>query len=133
MRDWFTKDFYWKAFSLLMAIGIWLTVRKEAETSAGHSPAALLITYKNLPIIPVSDNTDVRLAQLVPHTVNATISGASDVMNTLQGSQIHVFVNLTGLSSAQNLTRNVEISLPNGATVVDIDPPVVVVTLQKQP
>jgi len=133
MRDWFTKDFYWKAFSLLMAIGIWLTVRKEAETSAGHSPAALSITYENLPVVPVSDNTNVRLAQLVPHSVNATISGASEVINTLQRSQIHVFVDLTGLSSAQNLLRKVEISLPNGATVVDIDPPTVAVTLQQQP
>jgi YbbR domain-containing protein len=71
----------------------------------------------------------VRQARLSPPSVTATISGAPDVIDELQRNQIHAFVNLTSLNAAQNSPRDVEISLPKGATVVDIDPPTVMVTL----
>lgn len=133
MRDWFTKDFYWKAFSLLMAIGIWLTVRKEVDATSPRVPASRPITYGNVPVVATSNDGNVHVAQLVPNTVTVTISGTTEVMDTLQRSQLRVFVDLTGLNSAQNLSRDVEMSLPRGATIVNIDPPSVAVTLPKQP
>lgn len=130
MRDWFTKDFYWKAFSLLMAIGIWLTVDRISGEPGKQTPGApsLKNTY-DLHLLAVSADADVQNAQLSPQTVNATIIGPPEIMNTLQPSQIHAVVNLTGFNSARNLLRDVEISLPRGVTVVNIDPPQVSVTL----
>jgi YbbR domain-containing protein len=133
MRDWLTKDFHWKAFSLLMAIGIWLTVHRisgepvEPRNSDAHS-----ITYR-LPVLAVSANEDVHKAQVVPPMVNVTVSGSPEVINSLQESQVHVFVNLTDLSSAEDLPRDVEVSLPRGVALMAIDQPQVNVTMPKQP
>jgi YbbR domain-containing protein len=132
MPDWITKDFYWKAFSLLMAIGIWLTVRRESEAQPVELPNSTRNnTYRDVPVVVVSDSADMRQAKLDPQTVTATISGSPDVVDHLQRDQIHAFVNLTGFNSAQNLPFNIEISLPKGATVVDIDPPQATVTFPK--
>ncbi|HTR42060.1 MAG TPA: CdaR family protein [Pseudomonadales bacterium] len=132
MPAWLTKDFYWKAFSLLMAIGIWLTVRHESEAE----PAVPLNltennTYHDVPVIAISASGDVRQAKLAPLTVTATISGSPDVISHLQRNQIEAYVNLTGFNSAQNLPQDVQISLPKGATVIDIDPPQITVTISK--
>ncbi|HUE36727.1 MAG TPA: CdaR family protein [Candidatus Acidoferrum sp.] len=131
MPDWLAKDFYWKAFSLLMAIGIWLTVRRESEAQPAMPPNVARNTYHDIPVVAVSENADVHQAKLDPQTVTATISGSPDVVNKLQRSQIHAFVNLSGISSAQDLPRDIEISLPGGATIYSIEPSTVTVTLPK--
>jgi YbbR domain-containing protein len=133
MRDWFIKDFHWKAFSLLMAVGIWLTVRKEAEPPTVHAPHVTKNTYGNVPVLVVSANANVRASQVDPQSVNVTVSGPAETMGNLNASQVHAYVNLTDLGSAQNLPRDVEISLPPGATVVDVEPSQVAVTIPKQP
>jgi YbbR domain-containing protein len=132
MRDWFIKDFYWKAFSLLMAVGIWLTVRKD-ESPVVHAPNYTKNTYGNVPVLAVSANANVHQTQLDPQSVNVTVSGPAETMGNLNASQIHACVNLTGLGSAQNLPRDIEIYLPPGVTVVDVEPPQVNVTIPKQP
>jgi YbbR domain-containing protein len=132
MPDWLTKDFHWKAFSLLMAIGIWLTVRR-AESPAGQAANLTSNTYANVPVLAVSTDSNVHATQIIPQTVNVTISGAVETMNRLERSQIHAFINLTGFSSADNLSRDVEVALPPGTTVVGVEPPQVAVTLPKQP
>ena len=131
MPDWLTKDFHWKAFSLLMAVGIWLTVSRPSGTAAAQGLTRLQQPYVSVPVVPVSADTTVRGAQIYPPTVTVTIAGGREVMGRLQPSQIHAFVNLTGLTSAQNLARDVEVSLPPETTVVDVDPPQVTVTLGK--
>ncbi len=133
MRNWFTKDFHWKAFSVLMAIGIWLTVHRESEAPAARTPGFTENTYENVPVLAVSAGADVGNAQLVPRVVSAVISGPPALMSDLNSSQIHAFVNLTGFNSAQNLECDIEIALPPGATVVHVDPPRVTVTLPQQP
>lgn len=116
-----------------MAVGIWLTVRREAEPAV-HAPTVTKNnTYGNVPVLAVSANANVHPAQLNPQSVNVTVSGPSETMDNLNASQIHAFVNLSGLDSAQNLPRDVEICLPPGATVVDIEPPQVTVTIPQQP
>ena len=131
MPDWITKDFYWKAFSLLMAIGIWLTVRRESEAQTAMPPNLARNAYHDISVVAVSANADVHQAKLDPPTVTATISGSPDVLNRLTRDEIHAFVNLTGFNSAQDLQQNVEIALPTGATIYSIEPSTVTVTLSK--
>ncbi len=116
-----------------MAIGIWLTVRKDVETPALQTPAVTKNTYGSVPVLAVSASGVVSQAQVEPQTVNVTVRGPAETMGSLNASQIHAFVNLTGFGSAQNLPRNVEISLPTGVTVVEVDPSQVAVTVPKQP
>ena len=133
MRDWLIKDFHWKAFSLLMAVGIWLTVRKiseEPEVQLARVPGQRN-TYE-VTVLAVSANADVHDAQLVPRSVDVTVSGPAAIMNNLQAGRILAVVNLTGIASAQDLPRTVEVSAPD-ATVVDVQPPQVSVTLPKKP
>ena len=134
MRDWLTKDFYWKAFSLLMAIGIWLTVHRISGEPEKQTPGAsnMKNTY-GLHLLAVSADADVHNAQLVPSAVNVTVIGPPEIMNNLQPRQIQAVVNLTGFTSVRDLQRDVEISLPSGVTVVNIDPSQVSVNLTNQP
>jgi YbbR-like protein len=129
MPDWLTKDFHWKAFSLLMAIGIWLTVNRPSGTAAVQGANHVQQPYLNVPVAPLSNEANVRSARLFPQTV--TVSGAADTMNRLKPNQIHAYINLAGFSSAENLSRDVEVALPPGTTVVDVDPPQVTVTIPK--
>jgi YbbR domain-containing protein len=131
MPDWLTKDFHWKAFSLLMAVGIWLTVSRPSGTAAAQGANRVQQPYVNVPVVPLSTDANVHAVQIYPQTVTVTVSGPPDSMNHLQRSEIHASVNLSGFSSAENLTRDVEVALPPGATVVDVDPPQVTVTLPK--
>jgi YbbR domain-containing protein len=132
MRDWFIKDFYWKAFSLFMAVGIWLTVRRESEAQLVHTPNLSENTYGTVPVLAVSASGNVRQAQLVPQTIHIVVSGPPEIMNNLVENQIHAFVNLTGTDSARNLPYDVEIAVPRGVTVVEINPPQVTVTFPQQ-
>ena len=116
-----------------MAIGIWLTVRREAEAPTAHAPSITKNTYGNVTVQAVSANANVHAAQLDPQSVNVTVSGPSETMGNLNASQIHAFVNLTDLGTAQNLPRDIEISLPPGTTVVEVEPSQVSVTIPKQP
>lgn len=130
MRDWLTKDFHWKAFSLLMAVGIWLTVRKFGEPAEVASPGNTSITYP-VAVQAMAADRDVRGAQIIPDKVNATITGPPSVMSQLSAGQIFALVNLTGVNSARDLPYDVEIALPAGAAVLHVDPPQVDVTLAK--
>ena len=116
-----------------MAVGIWLTVRREAEPSAAQALNITENTYGNVPVLAISANTNVRAVQLEPQSVKVMVSGPSETMDNLNASQVHAFVNLTDLGPVQNLPQDVEISLPPGATVVDVEPPQVAVTIPKQP
>ncbi|HEX3624639.1 MAG TPA: CdaR family protein [Verrucomicrobiae bacterium] len=131
MPDWLSKDFHWKAFSLLMAIGIWLSVRR-AESPAGQMANLSSNTYANVPVLAVSTDSNVQAAQIFPQTVTVNISGATEIMNRLERTEIHAFVNLTGFSSADHLSRDVEVALPAGTTIISVDPPQVSVTIPKQ-
>ncbi len=116
-----------------MAVGIWLTVRHESEAQVETPSDLRSNTYNNVLIQPVSANADVQQARITPQIVTVTVSGSPETINQLQGDQIHAFVDLSSLNSAENLPRNIEISLPKGATVIKIDPAQVTVTFPKHP
>ena len=123
MSDWMTKDFWWKLFSLVLAVAIWLTVYKIRE--APVVPAAVAgvpLTYGSLPVLVVSAASDVRDFRVLPGTVAVKVSGPAEVMAVLQANQIHPVVDLTDITAARNLKRRVEISMPPGVTLVSVEP-----------
>ena len=135
LRDWATKDFSWKLFSLFLALAVWLTVHKmyEEPRPAPGLAAGPTVTFGNLPILVVSAASDVRDFRVVPAAVTVKVSGSPAALADLQASQIHALVDLTDVQSARDLRRNVEISAPAGVTVVTVDPPKVGVILPPPP
>ena len=124
MRDWFTKDFGWKLFSVILAVVIWLTVHQiyeEPKTTAA-SVAGDKVTYGNLPVLVVSTAEDVRDFRVVPAVVSVTVSGSTEVMAVLQANQIRAVVDLTDIESGHASGRKVEVSTPPGVTLVSVEP-----------
>jgi YbbR domain-containing protein len=132
MRDWLTMDFGWKLFSVFLAVVIWLTVYKIREEPEASAVPGVEITYDDLPVLVVSATTDVQNVRVVPNTVDVAVSVPSDIKETFQANQIHVFVNLTGIDSDHDTQCAVEASLPRGVTLISIDPPQLTVTIPKK-
>ena len=69
-REWMTKDLTWKLFSLILAVGLWITIHNLRETpEAAVTPFATVttVTFTNLPVLAVSASADVHNAQIVPN------------------------------------------------------------------
>jgi YbbR domain-containing protein len=124
MRDWFTKDFGWKIFSVILAVIIWLTVHKiyeEPRASAASIPGDT-VTYGDLPVLVVSTAADVHDFRVNPGTVSVTVSGSPAAIAVLQANQIRAVVDLTDIESARDLKRRVDVSVPSGVTLISVDP-----------
>jgi len=126
MHEWLTKDLGWKAFSVILAVVIWLTVHNNLNGSptAPHRDN----TYSDLPVSPIF-LLPGKSAKIDPAAVTITVSGPREVMSVLQGNEICPQVNLSGVESGHNLRRAVEVAVPPGITVVEVDPPEVTVTI----
>ena len=129
MRDWMTKDFGWKLFSLFLAVAIWLTVHKiyEEPGVASGLVTGNTVTFGNLPVLIVSTAKDVRDFRVAPLTVKVTVTGSEDDMAKLQANQVRATVDLTDIESASDLHRVVDVSTPPGVTLINVDPPKVMV------
>jgi hypothetical protein len=125
MRDLLIKDFGWKLFSLLLAAFIWYTVHKiiEEPKAAVVSPATVPVTYASVPVVLVATTGDAHIFGVDSNTVSVTVSGAKEVMNVLEANQILATVDVTGFDDKSRvLSRRVDVSVPWGVTVIDVEP-----------
>ncbi len=126
MRAWITNDFWWKLFSVFLAVAVWLTVHKVREDpSVVPATGGNMLSIGSVPVMIVSARADVRDFHALPGTVAVQVSGSpKDLAAVLQSKQIHAFVDLTDITNATpNLRRRVEVSTPPGVTLVSVDPP----------
>ena len=123
-RVWLVEDFGWKIFSLVLAVAIWMTVHKILLESAlpAENTGGSTLTYGNLPVLIVATAADVHLYRVAPESVKVTVTGSPEAIATLSANQIRATVDLTGIDSAKDLKRNVDIALPAGVTVVSVEP-----------
>jgi YbbR domain-containing protein len=135
MRDWLTKDFWWKFFSVALAVIIWVTVHKiyEEPRPTGAAVNGSTFTYNNLPVHVVSASVDVHDFRVAPASVKVTVSGPVESMNTLQIGHVHAVVDLTDTNLAHDSRLPVEISAPTNVTIIGIDPPGVLVIIPPAP
>jgi hypothetical protein len=123
-RAWLVDDVGWKFFSLILAVAIWLTVHRlltETAPSAVNAGGSTL-TYGNLPVLVVAAASDVHLYRVAPESVKVTVSGSPEAISVLQANQIRATVDLTGVDSARELKRAVDVSVPAGVTVLKVEP-----------
>jgi hypothetical protein len=124
MRNFLTKDLGWKLLSLALAVVIWYTVHtlsRDAVIPAKPLDSWATWTFSDVAVLVVSAAADVRQFKVNPAVVQVTVSGRPEVMTELASSDIHVWVNLTGIEAATE-KRRVEVSVPPGVTVVRIVP-----------
>jgi hypothetical protein len=125
LRDWFIKDLGWKLFSVVLAVAIWLTVNKILGESGSSTESAIgdkQTTYDDLPMLVVSATSDVRDFRVMPPAVTVTVSGPPAVMGILQANQIRAVVDLTGIESGKEKHRHVDVSLPPGVKLLNVNP-----------
>lgn len=124
------KDFWLKLFSLALALLIWFTIGIAIDKEGTQNrPLGLLPveqrTLDELPVVVLSSAEDVRSLQVRPKTVDVTIQGDPKVLRALRPSDIRVLVDLTGIGEAQSLNKRIEVSMPAGITLVQVEPQVV--------
>ena len=124
IRAWLVDDVGWKIFSLILAAAIWLTVHRILLESFMPSSGAggSTLTYGNLPVFIVASAADVHLYRVAPETVKITVSGSPETIAVLQANQIRATVDLTGIDSARDLKRSVDVAVPSGVTVISVEP-----------
>jgi len=123
MREWIIKDFWWKLFSVLLAVAVWVTIHKYRQDDLRPGPASVEITYNDVPVAIVSAAGDVHDFRVAPATVSVTVSGSRNVMGILQANQIHAFVDVTAFDPASKILRQrVEVSTPAGVSLTSVDP-----------
>jgi YbbR domain-containing protein len=125
-RNLVAKDFWLKAFSLALAILIWLTVRFSTNGETSTSPWLALLgraADENIVSVPVHiPPVSGQHFSVDPPEVQVTLRGDSKVLKNLRKQDIRAQVDLTGIESANGLLRPVEIVLPQGVAYTHIAP-----------
>ncbi|SRR5581483_1953075 len=122
MPDFITKDFGWKLASVVLALVIWVVVFKYNGGAFESGIAPRENTYGDLPVAVLSATGDPRAYKIAPQKVSVTVSGSDNVMNNLKGDDIQPFVDVTDKASAGSFRATVNVSLPKGVTLVNVDP-----------
>src|SRR5437867_789657 len=125
LRHLIFHDFLLKVFSLALAVLIWFTIHFASEK--GGSPVTPLTlptqqrTFAKLPVMVIFAAEDVRTFKVRPSEVEVTVRGEAKVVENLQGKDIRVMVDLTGIDAA-HLHKRIEVSPPAGVTLVRVMP-----------
>ena len=125
-RKLIVQDFWLKFFSLMLAVLIWVTVsfviQKEASPATPLTVLNEMRAFPNLPVVVMSSAADVRNFKVAPQQVEVTVQGDAGVLQKLQSADIRVLVDLTGIETAADLRKRVEVSTPAGISLVRVDP-----------
>jgi YbbR domain-containing protein len=122
MPEFITKDFGWKMAAVVLAVVIWVVIFKYNGGAFESNATPPQNTYGDLPVAVFSSMGDSRAYKIAPAKVSVTVGGAAAAMNNLQGSEIQPFVDVTGKESAGSFRATVNVSLPKGVTLVNVDP-----------
>lgn len=122
------RNFGWKLLSLALAIVIWLTI-KALSAEQGQTERM----FVNLEVKIVSGTADVRTFRIEPRTVNVTIKGRPGAISRLAEREIRVFADLTSADVTQSFRQHLDVAVPNGLTVVRLEPTEVQVTPPPRP
>ena len=138
LRHVVVDDFLLKLFSLALALLFWLTVSfaiRQREGSARPStPLATEVrTFFNLPVVVMSSAADARLFKVSPGQVEITGQGESRMLQKLQGKDIRVMVDVTGIEGTPSLRKRIEVFTPAGVTHVVVMPEEVQVIIPGKP
>jgi len=114
LRHMIFHDFWLKLFSLALAAMIWFTVHFASQKDV--SPLTFTANereFANVPVMVVFAAEDVRSFTVNPRVVKVTAQGDTKMLNSVQGKDFRVMVDLTGIEAA-HLRKKVEVNPPLG-------------------
>jgi YbbR domain-containing protein len=135
LRNLVLKDFWLKLFSLALAVLIWFTVsfaiQKEVSPTGDLALNLNQITFYNVPVVVLSSASDVHGFNVAPKEVEVTVQGRADILQKLSSRDIRAMVDLTGVETAEDLRKKIDVSTPAGVTHVRVSPTEVKVIFPK--
>ena len=119
-RSFFSDHLWLKAFSLVLATLIWLTIRGNLERETRKETKS----FDQQPVALLVDSSERRSFMLDPAQVSVTVEGPKDVIDNLK--DVHAYVELAS-HSGNPANYNVEVLVPAGVTIVLVTPKTVFV------
>jgi len=120
VRELLLHNFAWKLVSLVLAVLVWFTLQSGVQRQLRPSD---LRTFSRLEITVMTTAGDERSFRVEPSTVAVTVNGDTGSMRNLRASDVQVFVNLTEILDDKVLRKKIQVYVPPGINVVEIDPP----------
>jgi len=115
LRSFFVEHLWLKAFSLVLATLIWLTIHGSLERETREETKR----FDQQPVALLLEPTERRAFVLDPPHVSVTVKGPNTVIESLR--DLHAYVEVA--SHAGNMGNyNVEVHAPVGVTVVLVTP-----------
>ena len=115
LRSFFAEHLWLKAFSLVLATLIWLTIRGNLEKETRQETKRL----ERQPVALLTDASERRAFVIDPAEVSVTVKGPKTLIDSL--TDVHAFVELASHSGNMG-NYNVEVHAPAGVTVVLVSP-----------
>jgi hypothetical protein len=118
LRHLFLDDFWLKLFSLVLAVLIWLTVTFASQKEVWTDKRVFL----NVPVAVLSSTEDVRDFKVSPSEVAVVVQSDVKTLQNTESKDIRAIVDLSGVATARELRKPVEVSVPLGVTYVRVAP-----------
>ncbi len=125
MRDYILNNFGWKVMSLLAATMIWLTIHSSIQGTIKPAASAIVPGSRvtlNLPIIVATAAVESHAFRINPHSVDVTLGGDPDLIARLKAGDVDAFVNLIDVVGARDLRKKVQVRVPPGISVIQVEP-----------
>ncbi|MGC8743638.1 MAG: CdaR family protein [Verrucomicrobiia bacterium] len=123
-----TKNLARKIISFLIAVFIWFAIyslQHDVRLSRNHN--LVTKTFHNHPITVMKAALDSHGYRVNPSEVEVILRGPANILNSLTEKDIEVYINLTDVVDVVRLRKKVLIFVPEGVTVVNVNPPFVTV------
>jgi YbbR domain-containing protein len=122
----FVRDWPLKIFSLALAVLAWLAVTfsiRNEVVPLTSSRSAAERTFYNVPVVPLSADSDVEHFRVKPAEVDVTVQGDTETLQQLRSSEVRVVADLTGVRlDSTNVLRRVEVVTPPHITHMQTKP-----------
>lgn len=133
LRSIFIKDFWPKLFCLVLAVLIWslvsLAIKKESAPPSLPRGPTTRRTFPNIPVMILSSGTEPRSFIINPTRIEVSVRGEAKLMQSLQDKDIRAVVDVTGIADALDMRKRVEVTVPEGMSVISITPEEVKLTI----
>ena len=123
LRHWFTHNWILKAFSLILALMLWMTVARETSSEIGIE---VPLEYRNIP-------PQLEITGDATNMVEVRIRGSSNLIREVSPRDVSTTIDLGGLKPGERIisltSQNVQV--PFGAEVIRVNPPRVRLNLER--